>query len=240
MNEKVTRDETRKYEKMQKEAITMKKILCALLALAMMLCTFAMAETIAPQGPAFNAAEGTYAASFNRDDLKDGILNNAHLLTVDQYAPEAIEKIAVGDELVIEGKTVAISSLEKDEYGNLLINGGDEKEDGYTLSHYVPDPEFDLNEQYPDCWMSIIPNDYHSYTDQGAFTLEMGEHVTFTDQSELDMAAIEAGQKALTATGIEAVTKAIMESDNGIFDEFNTEMVIENGKVVEITRSFNP
>ena len=240
MNEKVTRDETRKYEKMQKEAITMKKMLCALLALAMMLCTFAMAETIAPQGPAFNAAEGTYAASFNRDDLKDGILNNAHLLTVDQYAPEAIGKIAVGDELVIEGKAIAISSLEKDEYGNLLINGGDEKEDGYTLSHYVPDPEFDLSEQYPDCWMSIIPNDYHSYTDQGAFNLEMGENVTFTDKSELDMAAIEAGQKALTATGIEAVTKAIMESDNGIFDEFNTEVVIENGKVVEITRSFNP
>ena len=218
----------------------MKKILCALLALAMMLCTFAIAETIAPHGPAFNESEGTYAAAFKRENLKDGILNNAHLLIVDQYAPEAIEKIAVGDELVIEGKTIAISTLEKDEYGDLLINGGDGKVNGYTLSHFVPDPEFDLNEQYPDCWMSIIPNDYHSYTDHGIFNLALAENVTFVDKSDLDMAAIEAGQKALTATGIEAVTKAIMESENDSFDELNTEVVIENGKVVEITRRYNP
>ena len=218
----------------------MKKMFCALLALVMMLCTFAMAETIVPMGPAFNQAEGTYAAAFERDDLKDGVLNNTHLLTVDQYAPEAIEKITVGDELVIEGKTVAISTLEKDEYGDLLINGGEGKADGYTLSHYVPDPEFDLSEQYPDCWMSIIPNDYHSYTDNGVYNLELAEDVTFIDKWDLDIAAIEAGQRPLTATGIEAVTKAIMESKNDSFYELNTEVVIANGKVVEITRIFNP
>ena len=218
----------------------MKKILCALLALVMILCSFAMAETIVPQGPAFNEAEGTYAAAFDRKDLKDGILNNTHLLTVDQYAPEAIEKIAVGDELVIEGKTIAISTLATDEYGDLVINGGDGKANGYTLSHYTPDPEFDLSEQYPDCWMSIIPNDYHSYTDHGLFNLEMAENVTFTDKWDLDLAAYEAGRKPLIATGIEDVTKAIMESSNDSFYVYNTDVVIKDGKVVEITRSFTP
>ena len=218
----------------------MKKMICALLALAMMLCTFAMAETITPMNPAFSEAEGSYPAAFDRSDLKDGIMNNTHLLTVDQYATETVEHITVGDQLVIEGKTVAISTLDKNESGDLLINGGEGEADGYTLSHYVPDPEFDLNEQYPDCWMSIEPNDYHTYTDHGVFNLELAENVTFVDKWDLDMAAIEEGRKPLTATGIEEATKAIMESENDSFYELNTQVVIKDGKVVEITRSFIP
>ena len=215
----------------------MKRMICALLALAMMLCTCAMAATIAPMANDFNENEGIYAAAFKPGDLKDGMLN-LQLLTLDQYAPEAIEKIAVGDELVIEGKTVAIATLEKDEYDNLLINGGYEK-DGYTLSRYEPDPEFD-GDQYPDCWMSIEDDDYHTYTDLGAFTLPLAENVTFTDKWNLDLAAIEAGREPLTAEGIEAVTKAITESEHDIFYENNAEVVIKDGKIVEITRDFNP
>ena len=218
----------------------MKKMICALLALAMMLCTFAMAQTIMPQGPEFTEAEGTYPAAFKREDLKDGILNNAHLLTVDQYSLEDIEHVAVGDDLMIEGKTVAISALDKDEYGNLLVNGGEGEADGYTLAHYEPDPEFDLSKQYPDCWMSIEPNDYHTYTDHGTFNLELAGNVTFVDKWDLDIEAIEAGRKPLTATGIEDVTKAIMASENDSFFELNTEIVIEDGKIVNITRSFMP
>ena len=215
----------------------MKKMICALLALAMMLCTVAMAETIAPMTNDFNENEGTYAAAFKPGDLKDGMLN-VQLLTLDQYAPEAIEKIAVGDELVIEGKTVAIATLEKDEYDNLLINGGYEK-DGYTLSHYEPDPEFD-GEQFPDCWMSIVDNDYHTYTDHGTFNLPLADNVTFTDKWDMDMAAYDAGREPLTAEGIEAVTKAITESDHDVFYENNAEVVIKDGKIVEITREYNP
>ena len=216
----------------------MKKMICALLALAMMLCAFAMAETIAPQDAGFNAAEGTYSAAFAPKDLKDGVLNNVHLLTLDQYAPEAIEKIAVGDKLVIEGKTVAITTLERDEYDNLLINGGYEN-DGYTLAHYEPDPDFD-GWQFPDCWMSIEDNDYHTYTDHGAFNLPLAENVTFTDKWDMDLAAYEAGREPLTAEGIEAVTQAITGSEHDTFYENNAEVVIKDGKIVEITRDYNP
>ena len=215
----------------------MKKMICALLALAMMLCTVAMAETIAPMNNTFDENEGTYAAAFKPADLKDGMLN-VQLLTLDQYAPEAIEKIAVGDELVIEGKTVAIATLEKDEYDNLLINGGYEK-DGYTLSHYEPDPEDD-EEYFPDCYMSVEDNDYHTYTERGTCNLTLADTVTFTDSSFLDMSAVEAGREPITATGIEAVTRAIAQSENDSFDAYNTEIVIRDGKVVEITRRYNP
>ena len=216
----------------------MKRMICALLALVMMLCTFAMAETIAPMNNAFNENEGTYAAAFKPSNLKDSMLN-VQLLTLDQYAPEAIEKIAVGDELVIEGKTVAIATLEKDEYDNLLINGGMYKKDGYTLSHYEPDPEDD-EEYFPDCWMSIVANDYHTYTDHGTFNLPLAETVTFIDKWDMDMAAYDAGRKPLTTEGIEAVTKAITESDHDVFYENNAEVLIKDGKIVEITREYNP
>ena len=64
--------------------------------------------------------------------------------------------------------------------------------------------------------------------------------MTFTDKWDLDLAAIEAGREPLNVTGIEAVTKAIMESENDSFNELNTELVIENGKVVDIARCYTP
>ena len=44
----------------------------------------------------------------------------------------------------------------------------------------------------------------------------------------------------MIVTGIEAVAKAIMDSENDSFNELNTELVIENGKVVDIARCYNP
>ena len=216
----------------------MKKLFCAMLALALTLCGLAMAETIEPQF-VFDPTEGTYPAAFSRDKLKDGQLYDVQLYTVDQYSTESIEKLAVGDELVIEGKTVAISTLEKDEYGDLLINGGFETEGGYTLTHFVPDPEF-KDEQYPDCWMSVEYDDFHSYTLRATCILPLDENVTFTDRWDIDMAAFEEGRQPVTASGIEAVTQAIQESENDSFYEHSTEIVIKDGRIVEITRDYVP
>ena len=43
----------------------MKKIICTLLALAMMVCGFAMAEAIAPQGLPNSTTDATYSVAFN-------------------------------------------------------------------------------------------------------------------------------------------------------------------------------
>ena len=79
-----------------------------------------------------------------------------------------------------------------------------------------------------------------TYTERGTVSLELADNVTFTDGYFLDAAALEAGQKPLIVTGIEAVSKAIMESENDSFDALNTELVIENGKVVDIVRCYTP
>jgi hypothetical protein len=208
----------------------MKKILCALLALAMMLCTFAMAETIAPQFTELNTTDATYPAAFSRDDLKDGVLNNVHLYSEDIYDIVDVSKMAVGDTFEAEGKTITIETIDKDEFGNIKINGGFEEDDGYTLT----------TEEDTNGWITTGYDDFCTYTERGTVSFEMAENVTFTDGYFLDAAALEAGQKPLIITGIEAVTKAIMESENDSFNERNTELVIENGKVVDIARCYNP
>ena len=89
-------------------------------------------------------------------------------------------------------------------------------------------------------YMTTGYNDFGTYTERGTCNLVLAENVTFTDGYFLDAAALEAGQKPLIITGIEAVTKAIMESENDSFDALNTELVIENGKVVDIARCYTP
>ena len=44
----------------------------------------------------------------------------------------------------------------------------------------------------------------------------------------------------VTAEGIEAVAKAIMKSENDSFYDHNTELVIEDGKVIEFNRHYVP
>ena len=60
------------------------------------------------------------------------------------------------------------------------------------------------------------------------------------DDPALDADALLSGKEPLTVTGIEAVTKAIAEAANDSFNDHNTKVVIQDGKVVEINRSYNP
>ncbi len=206
----------------------MKKIICTLLALAMMVCGFAMAEAIAPQFTELNTTDATYSVAFNRDDIKDGVINNVRIYTEDIYDIVDVSKMAVGDTFEAEGKTVTIESMETDEFGHININGGYDAENGYTLT-----TEDDSNG-----WTTLLDDDFCTYTERGAANLELAENVTFTDSSDIE--AFNNGSDPLAVTGIEAVTKAIMESANDSFYEHNTTIVIEGGKVTEINRVFVP
>ena len=207
----------------------MKKMLCALLALALMLCGFAMAETVAPQS-SFDPNEGTYPAAFDRNALKDGALNDVKLYTEDVYDIVDVSKMAVGDSFEAEGKTITVETLETDEFGNININGGFEAENGYTLT----------TEEDTNGYTTTEYNDFCTYTERGTCNLPLAENVTFTDSSDIDADALLSGKEPLTATGIEAVTKAIMESEHDSFYDHNTEIVIKDGKIVEINRRFVP
>lgn len=208
----------------------MKKTICALLALALMLCAAALAETIAPQFTELNTTDAAYPAAFSRDELKDGVLNNVRLYTEDLYDIVDVSKMAVGDTFEAGGNAVTIETIEQNAFGDIDINGGYEAENGYTLTN----PE-DTNG-----WITTGDDDFCTYTERGTCNLTLADTVTFTDSSFLDMSAVEAGREPVTATGIEAVTRAIAQSENDSFDAYNTEIVIRDGKVVEITRRYNP
>ena len=146
--------------------------------------------------------------------------------TEDIYDIVDVSKMAVGDTFEAEGKTVTIESMETDEFGHININGGYDAENGYTLT-----TEDDSNG-----WTTLLDDDFCTYTERGAANLELAENVTFTDSSDIE--AFNNGSDPLAVTGIEAVTKAIMESANDSFYEHNTTIVIEGGKVTEINRVF--
>ena len=206
----------------------MKKLICALVALMMMVCSFAMAETVAPQFTEFNTTDATYAAVFSRDDIQDGVINNVRLFTEDVYDIVEVEKMAVGDTFEAEGKTITVESIETDQFGHININGGYDAENGYTLT----------SEEDTNGWTTLEDDDRCTYTERGTLNLELAENVTFTDSS--DIAAIYAGGDPLTVTGIDEVTKAIMALEDGSFGRDNTTLRIEGGKVVEINRVFMP
>ena len=208
----------------------MKKLLCALMALMLLVSGFAMAETLAPQFTELNTTEATYPASFNRDDLKDGTLASVHLFTEDVYDIADVSRLAVGDTFEAEGKTITVETIENDEFGHINLNGGFEAENGYTLT----------TEEDTNGWTTLLWDDFCTFTERGILSLELADDVTFNDTWFLDASAIEAGREAITATGIEAVSKAIMESENDSFDEFNTRIVLKDGKVIEIARHYVP
>lgn len=178
--------------------------------------------TIAPQFDGVDMAESTWPAAFNRDDLKEGVLTNVHIFTEDAYDIVDVAQMKTGDTFEAEGKTITIDSLETDEAGNIKINGGFE-EGGYTLT----------TEEDTNGWTTTSWDDFCTYTERDIVDLTLAENVVFTDGWDIE-------KDPVTVEGVEAVAKAIMESENDSFDEYNTELVIEGGKVVEINRHYVP
>ena len=192
----------------------MKKMLCALLALTLMLCTFAMAVTIVPQFTELDTTDATYPAAFSRNDLKDGTLNNVRLYTEDWYDIVDVEQMKVGDTFEAEGNTITVETIEKNQFGDIDINGGFEAENGYTLT----------TEEDTNGWTTTGYDDFCTYTQRDTVSLALAENITFNDSFFLDVEAIEAGREAL--------------SDS--FNELNTKITFKDGKVVEITRRYIP
>lgn len=208
----------------------MKKLLAMLLIAIMALTSAAaLAEAIAPRFTEINTTDAEYHAAFKKEDLKDGVLNNVTISTLDVYDDAAVSKMAVGDTFEAEGRSVTIESMETDEDGDININGGYRAENGFTLT----------SDRDVDGWTTLMDNDYCTYTKRGVFNLALSENVTFIDYATMDTEAMLNGVEPPTFKGIEAVAKAIAE-DAQYFSPNNTELRIEGGKVVEITRRYVP
>ena len=202
----------------------MKKTICMLLTLALLLCGLAMAEgkTILPMAQEIDLAapaDGTYAAAFEPADLADGALKFT-IWTEDCYDIVDISTLAVGDTIHAGGMDIVVESLEQAD--DLLINGGIDR-GGYNLRAYEED----------NCWKMALEDDYATWSCCGETTLPLAEDATFTDGWNIDQAPV-------TVAGAGAVAEAINGTEMDSFICFNTTVRVEGGKIVEIVRAYMP
>jgi hypothetical protein len=167
--------------------------------------------------------DGIYPVAFNRGDVMKGAsgiyMNAVHIFTEDMYDIAQLEALNIGDSIVVNGETVQVSSIE---YGDrILINGG-MLEGGVDL-----DPIEEGNS-----WRFCGDDDISAYTEVGVTTLEVDPSATYIDASNINADPVKADY--------EGIVDAMMASEDETFDQYNTTVRIENGKVVEINRVFRP
>ena len=202
----------------------MKKIVCALIACAMLLCCLALAEgnAIKPMIPEIDLtapADGIYGVEFAPADLADGALKFT-IYTEDCYDIVDISNLAVGDTITVSGVDYEVTSVERAD--DLLINGGLDADD-FNLRAYEED----------NCWKIALEDDYATWTLCGETTLPLADDVTFTDGWDIE-------KDPVTVSGAEAVAEAINGTDMDSFMYYNTTVRVEDGKIVEIIRAYMP
>ena len=119
----------------------------------------------------------TIHVSFGADDVyMDGGSLVTHLTIYDQELYDMVElsQMEVGDTLRIDGQDMVITSLEQNEYGSYIINGGIEN-DGCCLV---------TNEN--GVYYEQLFDDAGSYYKVGEATLPIDQEFTFNDHSDLD------------------------------------------------------
>ena len=202
----------------------MKKIICVLIAVSMLLCGLALAEakTIKPMAPDIDLAapaDGIYGVYFQPADLAGGALKFT-LYTEDCYDIVDISTMAPGDTIWLGGLDYEVESVEQSD--DLLVNGGMD-EGGFNMRPFEED----------NCWKVVLEDDYTTWSEVGETTLPLSGNVTFTDGWDIEKAPV-------TVSGAEAVAEAITGTDMDYFAYFNTTLRVENGEIVEIIRSYMP
>ncbi len=183
-------------------------------------------RTIAPQSydiDVNNLPDGIYPVAFNRGDVMKGAsgtyMNAVHIFTEDWYDIVDIDMLKVGDSIVADGETLVVKSIERGE--DVLINGGLD-EGGVTLTN----PEDTNGYRF---WGY---DDMSAYTEQGVTTLQVDPSATYTDSSDIESDPVKADY--------DGIVDAMLAAKYDDFDQYNTTVRIENGRVVEIVRTYTP
>ena len=155
----------------------------------------------------------------------------AKIYSCDIYKKEDVEKLAVGDQITLheEGAawnqfvTVAVESIEKnDQYHLVSINGGMEQPGG-----------LDLKLEDDDTYRTMTFDDYPLYYEMGEKKMPLAEDVVLKDSSADPQA------EAVETTGADAVAAAI-NADPDNWTTYNTTLVVQGGKVLEVRRIWVP
>ena len=163
-------------------------------------------------------------------EVKDGKVT-IRVYSYDIYDKEAVDCLAAGDKIVchkeyMTGNQLAeieVQSIEKnDEYQIVSINGGMENENG-----------LDLMQMDEDRYRTLTFDDYPVYYSVGEKTCPLAEDVVLKDSSADPQA------EAVETTGADAVAAAI-NADPDNWTAYNTTLVVQGGKVLEVRRIWVP
>ena len=146
-----------------------------------------------------------------------------------EYKKEEVEDLAVGDKITFheEGTawnqyvTAEVSSVEKnDQYDIVTINGGAEQGGVDLLLD-------------GDTYRTMTFDDYPVYYEMGEKTLPLAENVVLKDSSADPQA------EAVETTGADAVAAAI-NADPDHWTVYNTTLVVQGGRILEVRRIWVP
>ena len=177
--------------------------------------------------------DDTQTTTFVSASITSGVQNGkltAKVFSYDLYKKEDIENLAVGDKITFHEEGAAwnqvvnnaVTSIEKnDEYHLVSINGGMEKQ--YGLDLLLED----------DTYRTMTFDDYPVYYEMGEKTLPLAKDVVLKDSSTDPQA------EAVETTGASAVAAAI-NADPDNWTVYNTTLVVQGGKVLEVRRIWVP
>ena len=134
--------------------------------------------------------------------------------TNDRYDMVDIAQLQVGDTIAIHQQNVQVTSIEQDEFGDMLING-----------------EYHLRSDDGGVFYEVCENDSLYLYALGEATVQVSEDFRFTDSSDLD-----AGE-------VTFYPGDFLIEDGGIrypFSPIDTTLVIENGVAIAMNRVYTP
>lgn len=178
--------------------------------------------------------DDTQTTTFVSASITSGVQNGkltAKVFGYDIYKKEEIENLAVGDKITFheEGAaqdqcvTTEVKSIERNDQHHLVsINGGMEQPGG-----------LDLKLEDDDTYRTMTFDDYPLYYEMGEKTMPLAEDVVLKDSSADPQA------EAVETTGADAVAAAI-NADPDNWTTYNTTLVVQGGKVLEVRRIWVP
>lgn len=177
--------------------------------------------------------DDTQTITFVSASITSGVQNGkltAKVFSCDIYKKEEIEKLAVGDKIIFHEEGAAqdqcviteVKSIERNDQHHLVsINGGMEQPGGLDLK---------LED---DAYRTMTFDDYPLYYEMGEKTMPLAENVVLKDSSADPQA------EAVETTGADAVAAAI-NADPDNWTTYNTTLVVQGGKVLEVRRIWVP
>ena len=167
--------------------------------------------------------DSSLAVSFGKENIHknedDSITIDLTVYAYDMYDMVDIANLKEGDTISINGENVEINSIEKEENGAVLINGGIDN-DGFTLA--TDDSTIYHLFDY---------NDAKVYNEVGKVSLKLAKDFAMNDSSDLE-------NPDATYTAEDLLKE---EADfNFIFTPNDTTAQIANNEIVSITRIFTP